>query len=76
MCGNPFAKPKIPLPTATPAAPEMAHTPDGGQQEARLDDRRRALYAAGLAGTNLTGPMGISGTAKTSFASLLGAAGG
>ena len=72
MCGNPFKKPKVPTATAVPTTPEMARSPDEGQQASRLDDRRRALYAAGRAGTQLTGPLGLTSTPKIAFASLLG----
>lgn len=75
MCGNPFKKPKIPVATAAnavPATPEVARSPDDGQQAQRLDDRRRALYAAGRAGTQLTGPLGLTSAPKIAFASLLG----
>lgn len=75
MCGNPFKKPKIPAPTAAqavPETPEVARAPDAGQQDLRLDDRRRALYAAGRAGTQLTGPLGLTKSPNLVFASLLG----
>jgi len=74
VCGNPFKKPKIPTATAVPATPEVAHAIDDGQQASRLDDRRRALYAAGRAGTQLTGPLGLTTAPKIAFASLLGGA--
>lgn len=75
MCGNPFAKPKTPDFAAMSAQnkpPEMPRSPDSGQQQGRLDDRRRAMYAAGRAGTVLTSPLGAMGKPKTAFASLLG----
>lgn len=75
MCGNPFAKPKMPDMTANVALtkpPEMPRSPDAGQQQGRLDDRRRAQYAAGRAGTILSSPLGAVGTPRTALASLLG----
>ena len=39
---------------------------------AREAQRKRQLAAAGLAGTNLTGSMGLAGGANTSLKSLLG----
>jgi hypothetical protein len=73
--GNPFAKPKMPNMAANEALtkpPEMPRSPDAGQQQGRLDDRRRALYAAGRAGTVLTSPLGAVGSARTTLTSLLG----
>lgn len=68
-------KPKIPKATPTPAAPEMARSPDEGQQARRLDDRRRAMFAAGRAGTLRTGALGLTSAPQTTLANLLGGAG-
>lgn len=58
---------------STVEAPASAPTPVSDDALAARDaERRRQLAAAGMAGTNLTGPSGLRSRANTQTKSLLG----
>lgn len=58
---------------STVEAPANTPTPvDQGVLDAREAERKRQLAAAGMSGTNLTGPRGLTASASTQPKSLLG----
>jgi hypothetical protein len=66
MC---FSSPKIP---EVKPPPEQPKDLDGAAKRARSDQAKKAMLMAGLAGTNVTGGLGVGTNAATATKTLLG----
>ena len=69
MGSSPSVPPPPPPPPAPPPPPQLA---DRDVQNAGIDQRNRALAAAGPGSTILTGPLGLTQPAQTTYKTLLG----
>jgi len=67
------SSPSVPAAPAVPPAPAPApQLPDQAVQRAGIDQRARAIAAAGPGSTILTGPLGLTQSAPTTNKTLLG----